>query len=57
MPPGVAVIRVMPNAPALVGRATATKDARERVTAVLAILGDTVEVQMDVLQQKLEATA
>ncbi|MBX3055595.1 MAG: NAD(P)-binding domain-containing protein [Anaerolineae bacterium] len=52
-PPGVAVVRVMPNAPSLVGAglnpvaygATATQETRELVTAVLATLGDSIEVQ------------
>jgi pyrroline-5-carboxylate reductase len=53
VPSGVAVARVMPNAPSLVGAGmnpvvygkTTTIEARELVTAVLAILGDTIEVQ------------
>ncbi len=52
-PSGVAVVRVMPNAPSLVGAGmnpvvygkTATTEARELVTAVLAILGETITVQ------------
>ncbi|MBE2221114.1 MAG: NAD(P)-binding domain-containing protein [Anaerolineae bacterium] len=53
VPPGVAVVRVMPNAPSLVGAGmnpvvygkTATTEARELVTAVLGILGETIAVQ------------
>jgi pyrroline-5-carboxylate reductase len=52
-PLGVAVVRVMPNAPSLVGAGmnpvvygkTATTEARELVTAVLSILGETIAVQ------------
>lgn len=53
VPPGVSVVRVMPNAPSLVGAGmnpvaygkTATKETRKIVTAVLATLGETIEVQ------------
>lgn len=53
VPSGVAVVRVMPNAPSLVGAGmnpvvygkTSTTEVRELLTAVLAILGDTIAVQ------------
>ncbi len=52
VPAGVCVVRVLPNAPSLVGQgmnpvsypATATPRARQMVEAVLAILGQTIEV-------------
>lgn len=52
-PEGVAVARVMPNAPSLVGQgmnpvafgASVTPEARALVEAVLAALGETIEVQ------------
>jgi pyrroline-5-carboxylate reductase len=52
-PPGVAVVRIMPNAPSLVGAGmnpvvygkTTPTEARELGAAVLAILGDTIAVQ------------
>lgn len=52
VPAGVAVARVMPNAPSLVGAgmnpvafgSTATPEARGLVAALLAILGDSLEV-------------
>lgn len=52
VPPGVAVARVLPNAPSLVGAGmnpvafgrTATPEARELVAALLAVLGDSIEV-------------
>jgi pyrroline-5-carboxylate reductase len=53
VPPGVSVARIMPTAPSLVGQgmnpvaygASATPEARALVEAILAILGETVEVQ------------
>lgn len=55
IPEGVSVVRVMPNAPSLVGRgmnpvvygASVTPDARALVEAVLATLGDSIEVADD----------
>jgi pyrroline-5-carboxylate reductase len=52
LPPGAAVARVMPNAPSLVGAgmnpvafgSTATLEARDLVAALLAVLGDNIEV-------------
>ncbi len=52
LPPGVAVVRVMPNAPSLVGQginpvayaAGVTAEARELVEAILSTLGESVEV-------------
>jgi pyrroline-5-carboxylate reductase len=52
VPAGVAVARVMPNAASLVGAgmnpvafgSTATPEARKLVTALLAVLGDSIEV-------------
>jgi pyrroline-5-carboxylate reductase len=52
VPAGVSVVRIMPNAPSMVGQgmnpivygASATPDARILVEAVLAALGDSVEV-------------
>jgi pyrroline-5-carboxylate reductase len=53
VPEGVAVARVMPNAPSLVGQGmnpvafgrTITPEARALIEAVLATLGDTIEVR------------
>lgn len=55
VPAGVSVVRVMPNAPSLVGQGmnpvaygtSATPDARTLVEAVLATLGDWIEVADD----------
>jgi pyrroline-5-carboxylate reductase len=55
VPDGVSVVRVMPNAPSLVGQGmnpvvygvSATPDVRVLVEAVLAILGDSIEVADD----------
>lgn len=55
VPPGVAVVRVMPNAPSLVGQgmnpaaygASVTPEARAMVEAVLGALGETIEVRDD----------
>jgi pyrroline-5-carboxylate reductase len=52
LPPGVAVARVMPNAPSLVGAGinpvafggSATPEARKLLGALLAVLGDSIEV-------------
>ncbi len=55
VPGGVSVVRIMPNAPSLVGRgmnpvvygASVTPDARAVVEAVLAAMGDALEVADD----------
>ena len=55
LPPGVAVVRVMPNAPSLVGQgmnpvaygSAASPEARKLVEAILTTLGETVVVQDD----------
>lgn len=55
VPTGVSVVRIMPNAPSLVGQgmnpvvygASATPEARVLVKALLAILGDSIEVADD----------
>jgi pyrroline-5-carboxylate reductase len=57
VPAGVSVVRVMPNAPSLVGQgmnpvvygASTTPDARPLVEALLATLGDSLEVKDDVV--------
>ena len=55
LPPGVAVVRVMPNAPSLIGQgmnpvaygSVVTPEARKLVEAILSTLGETVVVQDD----------
>lgn len=55
VPPGVAVARIMPTAPSLVGQGmnpvaygiSATPEARALVEAILAVLGQSIEVQDD----------
>ena len=55
LPPGVAVVRVMPNAPSLVGQgmnpvvygSAVSPEARKLVEAILTTLGETVVVQDD----------
>jgi len=55
LPPGVAAVRVMPNAPSLVGQgmnpvaygAAVTPEARELVDAILSTLGETLIVRDD----------
>jgi pyrroline-5-carboxylate reductase len=55
VPTGISVVRIMPNAPSLVGQgmnpvvygASATPDARALVEAILATLGDSIEVTDD----------
>lgn len=57
VPDGVSVLRVMPNAPSLVGQGmnpvvygtSVTPDVRALVEAVLAILGDSIEVSDDLV--------